>query len=79
MKIIPTHEAKTHLSRYLKAVSAGETIIIARGQRPLAKLVPIAHHPTPRPKVGQVLDERMTVPNDALVAMSPNELVAWGL
>jgi len=79
MKMIPTHEAKTHLSRYLQAASEGETIIIARGQRPLAKLVPIDHQRTPRPKVGQVLDERMTVPNDALLAMSPNELAAWGL
>ena len=36
------HEAKTHLSRLLRRVAAGEEIVIARAGRPLAKLVPIA-------------------------------------
>ena len=35
------HEAKTHLSRLIERVLAGEEIVIAKGGRPVAKLVPI--------------------------------------
>lgn len=35
------HEAKTHLSRLIERVLAGEEIVIARGGKPVAKLVPI--------------------------------------
>ena len=41
-KAVSVHEAKTHLSRLLVRVSAGETIVIARSGRPVAQLVPIA-------------------------------------
>ncbi len=34
--------AKTHLSKLLARVEAGETITIARGKVPVAKLVPVA-------------------------------------
>jgi prevent-host-death family protein len=34
------HEAKTHLSRLLVRVSAGEEVIIAKAGTPLARLVP---------------------------------------
>ncbi len=36
------HEAKTHLSRLLARVEAGEEIVLARAGRPVAKLVPVA-------------------------------------
>jgi len=35
------HEAKTHLSRYLNRVEAGETIVLCRHNRPVAELRPI--------------------------------------
>jgi prevent-host-death family protein len=41
MTIINIHEAKTHLSRILDRVSAGEEIIIAKANRPIARLVPV--------------------------------------
>ncbi len=34
------HEAKTHLSRLLARVAAGEEIVIAKAGKPLARLVP---------------------------------------
>jgi len=40
MKIVNTHEAKTHLSRLLDEAEAGEEILIAKAGRPVAKLVP---------------------------------------
>jgi prevent-host-death family protein len=41
MKSINIHEAKTHLSRLVERVQAGEEIIIAKAGRPAARLVPI--------------------------------------
>jgi prevent-host-death family protein len=40
-RIVNVHEAKTHLSRLLEVVVAGEEIIIAKNGIPYAKLVPI--------------------------------------
>lgn len=34
------HEAKTHLSRLLERVAAGESIVIAKAGHPIADLVP---------------------------------------
>jgi prevent-host-death family protein len=39
MTQVTIHEAKTHLSRLIKQVLAGEEIIIAKGKRPVVKLV----------------------------------------
>jgi prevent-host-death family protein len=36
------HEAKTHLSRLLKRVAAGEEVIIAKSGKPVARLIPFA-------------------------------------
>ncbi|MCG8480757.1 MAG: type II toxin-antitoxin system prevent-host-death family antitoxin [Spirochaetales bacterium] len=38
MKIVNTHEAKTHLSRILEEVEHGETYIISRNGKPVAEL-----------------------------------------
>ena len=40
-RVVNVHEAKTHLSRLLEVVVAGEEIIIAKNGTPYAKLVPI--------------------------------------
>jgi prevent-host-death family protein len=45
MEVVNVHEAKTHLSRLLERVSAGEEIVIARGGTPVARLVPLAEEP----------------------------------
>lgn len=42
MKTVNIHEAKTHLSRLIEEVAAGNEVIIARNRRPVARLVPIA-------------------------------------
>lgn len=38
---VGVHEAKTHLSKLLRRVALGEEITIRRGERPVAKLVPV--------------------------------------
>ena len=80
MKTISTHDAKTHLSRYLAAVEAGEEFVIAHGKRPVARLSPL--HPTERParpKVGRLITQRFRVPPEALAPLTDKELQDWGL
>lgn len=38
---VPVHRAKAQLSRLLVRATAGETVVISRGGRPVAKLVAI--------------------------------------
>jgi len=42
MDTVSVHEAKTHLSRLLQRVEAGEEVVISRGGDPVARIVPIA-------------------------------------
>lgn len=48
MKEVNVHEAKTHLSRLLQRVAAGEEIIIANRGVPVARLVPAKTQPVQR-------------------------------
>jgi prevent-host-death family protein len=41
MPTITIHQAKTNLSKLIERASQGEEIIIARGAKPVAKLVPV--------------------------------------
>lgn len=41
MTEVNIHEAKTHLSRLLARVAAGEEVIISKAGQPIARLVPI--------------------------------------
>ncbi len=45
MDLINVHQAKTHLSRLLERVVAGEEIVIAKSGRPVAKLVRFPSEP----------------------------------
>jgi len=36
------HDAKTHLSRYLRRLEQGETILLSRHNRPIAEIRPIS-------------------------------------
>ena len=62
MRTVNIHEAKTHLSRLLEDVSAGEEILIAKAGRPVARLVPVGAA-RKRRKLGW-LRGRFTVPED---------------
>ena len=48
MKITNIHEAKTHLSRLIESVIAGEEVIIAKAGKPLVKLIPYEETKQPR-------------------------------
>ena len=47
-RTVDVYEAKTHLSRLLDRVAAGEEVVIARAGKPVARLVPI---PAQQPRV----------------------------
>ena len=82
MTTITTHEAKTHLSRYLADVEKGEQFIIARGKNAVAMLVPVRKKKQkPRPKVGETLDPNWTVkiPDSVFAPLTEEELKKWGL
>jgi len=49
MTTVNVHEAKTHLSKLVARVEAGERIVIARAGKPVADLVPHAERPKRRP------------------------------
>ena len=42
------HHAKTHLSRLIEDVASGNEVLIAKGGRPMARLVPLSRDDTPR-------------------------------
>jgi prevent-host-death family protein len=50
MEPVSVYDAKTHLSRLLDAVEAGEEVVITRNGRPVARLVPAV--PAPRRRFG---------------------------
>lgn len=50
MIALNVHEAKTHLSRYLKKVAKGETILLCNRNIPVAEIRPLpTSRKTPRP------------------------------
>ena len=66
------HEAKTHLSRLLKRVAAGEQIIIARAGTPIARLTPYKEQG--RERVAGRDHGLFTVPDD-FDAPLPDEVI----
>ena len=77
MTIVNVYEAKTHLSRLLRRVRAGEEIVIADAGTPIARLVPLAPGTGPRILGG---DEGQIEIADDFDAALPPDVIAdfWG-
>lgn len=73
MQTINIHEAKTHLSRLVEDVAAGEEVIIAKAGRPVARLVAL-EKPAGRRKLG-ILAGEMVIP-DNFDAPLPDDVLA---
>ena len=67
------HEAKTHLSRLLLRVAAGEEVLISKAGQPVARLVPVSTSPLKR-RLG-IDAGRFHVPED-FNAPLPDEILA---
>ena len=50
MKSVNIHDAKTHFSRLINEVAAGESVIIAKAGHPVAKIVPLDAVPAEQQK-----------------------------
>lgn len=72
-EIVNIYDAKTHLSRLVERVAAGEDILIARAGKPVARLVAIEGA---GPRCPGLL-RGMTAPDAAFAPLSEKELAAW--
>lgn len=72
MAVFNVHEAKTHLSRLLDRVLAGEEIIIARAGRPVARLVSAEEARPRNPGIAQG-----SVTDSFFEPLPEDELTAW--
>ena len=75
--VINVHDAKTHFSKFLARVEAGEEIIVSRAGKPVAKLVPFVDPAKPRRKPGR-WPELRNIPSEVWFDPLPeDELAAW--
>ena len=70
-RTVNVHEAKTHLSRLLDDVRAGEEIILAKAGEPYARLVPIL---PPGPRRLGFLPELASLADAVLAPLDDDEL-----
>jgi len=68
------HEAKTHLSRYLPRLEAGETIILCKRNVPIAEIKPIEKRRTKRRELGFMRGQFEVT--DAFFEPLPDDLLA---
>lgn len=76
METVTIHKAKTELSKLLKRVEAGEEIMIARGDKEIARLVP-AETPVKKPRVPGAWKGKFTLPDNFFDPMTEEELADW--
>lgn len=72
MRTVNIHAAKTHLSRLVEEVAAGEEIIIAKAGKPVARLCPLVQR-TGKRKLGG-LEGKLRIPDD-FDAPLPDEIL----
>jgi len=75
MSTVTVHHAKTNLSRLIRKAAKGEEVIIARGKKPVAKLVPIGEAGGKR-RPGS-LKGKLRVGRDFFKPLPKNELAGW--
>ena len=67
------HAAKSQLSKLIEAALAGEDIIIAKGAKPVVRLVAIPQTPF---RIG-LYDKKLGTAPDFLAPMADDELAQW--
>jgi antitoxin (DNA-binding transcriptional repressor) of toxin-antitoxin stability system len=74
-KVHSIHDAKTNLSRLIEQACRGEEIVIARGKKPVVKLVRVDSEP-PRRKFG-AMKGRARVTSAFFDPLPEDDLAAW--
>lgn len=78
MTVVTIHKAKTELSKLIARVEAGEEIILARGDKPVVKLVAIESVKRPVEGYGRFANLQDKLPSSLfLEPMTEDELDAW--
>jgi prevent-host-death family protein len=71
------HDAKTHLSKLIARVEAGETITIARNGKPVARLLPV--HRAAWSEVFGCMSHLGPIPDDAVIGPDPEIEELFGM
>jgi prevent-host-death family protein len=72
------HQAKTHFSRLLKEAEAGKEVVVMRGSKPVARIVPIADQPPSKRQLAGIYRGTVTFDDKALDPLSDAELLEFG-
>jgi prevent-host-death family protein len=75
MEIVTIHAARANLSKLLARVEAGEEIVLARGTRPVAKLVPL--DPVAPRRLFGALRGKISVDPGVCDPLPEEELMVW--
>ncbi len=75
MTIFTVHQAKSQLSRLLAQVGKGEEVVIARGNEPVARLVPVE---SAKPRRPGALKGKVALTPAFFEPLAPDEIAAWG-
>ena len=72
------HYAKTHLSKLLEQVEDGKEIVLARGRKPIARLVPCSEvDKNDRPKIGETTSKSLKINEKREVAGRVGDTVVY--
>lgn len=74
MVTVNVHEAKTHLSRLLARVEAGEEVVIARNGKPVARLVATERRRRRQP---DTFRGRASIDDSFFDPLPEEDLAAW--
>ncbi len=72
------HQAKTNLSKLIAEAEDGKEVVIARGNKPVARLIPIAPKKVKNRGYGS-LKGRISAPPEAFAPLTDEELKDWGI
>ncbi|WP_404400860.1 type II toxin-antitoxin system Phd/YefM family antitoxin [Pelagibacterium halotolerans] len=71
---VTIHAAKTNLSKLIEAALAGEEVVIAKGKKPVARILPIAHSAF---TIGLLKGKLTGTGPDFFAPMGEDELALW--
>ena len=76
MAVVSVHEAKTHLSRLIERVLAGEEIVVTRNREPVVRLVPATARGEKPVRIG-LLKGKIAFDDSFFDPLPDDELALW--
>jgi prevent-host-death family protein len=76
--VYTVHQAKTHFSRLLKEAEAGQEVIVMRGTKPVAKIVPI--EPVARPHFSRIggFENLIQFDDSVFAPLTDEQMIEYG-